>query len=85
MSHVSYIRKGKCRPATTPMSRSGYPSWILKWAGLESSGQRLISSIGKTKKKAFFQLTLFFLFFKILRFFEQEKDWAGLESSGRIT
>ena len=41
----SYIRKGKCRPATThtttpPPSRSGYPPWFLKLAGLESSGQK---------------------------------------------
>ena len=33
--------------------RSGYTPWILKWVGLESSGQRLISSIGKTKRIAF--------------------------------
>ena len=42
----SYIRKGKCRPATPaapPVSRSGDPPWILKWAGLESSGRRLNS------------------------------------------
>ena len=25
--------------------------WILKWGGLESSGQRLISSFGKNKRK----------------------------------
>ena len=52
------IRKEKCRPATTTtpatVSRSGYPPWILKWSGLESSGRRLISSIGKTKRKGFF-------------------------------
>ena len=36
------------------MSRSGYPPWILKRGGLESSGRRLISSIGKTKRIAFF-------------------------------
>ena len=36
------------------MSRSGDPPWILKWAGLESSDRRLISSIGKTKRIAFF-------------------------------
>ena len=40
---TSNIRKGKYRPATTttpapPVSRSGYPPWILKRAGLESSG-----------------------------------------------
>ena len=44
---VSYIRKGKCRPATpttpTAVSRSGDPPRILKWAGLESSGRRLNS------------------------------------------
>ena len=36
------------------MSRSGYPPWILKVDGLQSSGHRLISSIGKTKSMAFF-------------------------------
>ena len=30
------------------------PPWILKGAGMDSSGQRLISSIGKTKRLAFF-------------------------------
>ena len=51
-------------------SRSGYPPWILKRAGLESSGRRLISSIGKTKGIAFFFLDFFgFLGFlsKLLR------------------
>ena len=41
-SILSYIRKDKYRPATTPtppVSRSGYPPWILKWAGPESSGR----------------------------------------------
>ena len=51
------IRKGKYCPTTTTtataVSRSGDPPWILKRAGLESSGQRLISSIGKTKGIAF--------------------------------
>ena len=37
-----------------PPSGSYYPPWILKRAGLESSGRRLISSIGKTKRIAFF-------------------------------
>ena len=52
---ISYIRKGKYRPATpaTPPSRSGDPPWVLKWAGLESSGRRIIYSIGKTKIIAF--------------------------------
>ena len=35
-------------------SGSGYPPWILKRDGLESSGQRLISSIAKTNKIKFF-------------------------------
>ena len=44
----SYIRKGKCRPATTTTptptpSRSGYPPLTLQRAGLESSGRRLNS------------------------------------------
>ena len=48
----SYIRKGKCRPATTPTtpSRSGYPPWILKQGGLESSGQRLREDIRKKSR-----------------------------------
>jgi hypothetical protein len=36
------------------MTCSGYPHLILKWDGLESSGQRLISSNNKNKRKAFF-------------------------------
>ena len=32
----------------------GPPPWILRWGGRDSSGQRLISSNGKTKKIAFF-------------------------------
>ena len=46
----SYIRKEKYCPATTtpaaaatPVSRSGYPPWVLKWGRLESSGRELIS------------------------------------------
>ena len=43
----SNIRKGKYSPATTTtpaaatatVSRSGYPPWILKRGGLESSGR----------------------------------------------
>ena len=50
----SNIRHKDFRPFVCPLSRSGYPPWILKQAGLESSGRRLISSIGKTKKNAFF-------------------------------
>ena len=45
---ISYIRKEKYRPATA-LTYSGYPTSILKQGGLESFGQRLISSIGKTK------------------------------------
>ena len=55
---VSYMRKGKKRSATTTtpatVSRSGYPPWILKLAGLESSGQIVYSQYGKTKRIAFF-------------------------------
>ena len=36
-------------PPPPPPSHSGDPPWILKRGGLESSGQELISSIGKTK------------------------------------
>ena len=43
-----------------PSSRSDYPPWILIRIGLESSGQRLISSIGKTKRIAFLLLCFFF-------------------------
>ena len=51
------------------MSRSGYPPWILKWGGLESSGQRLISSIGKTKRIGFFSAkTKYFPNFQIFWF-----------------
>ena len=65
---VSYIRKRKCRPATTPTtpttpappSRLGYPPWILKRGGLETSGPRLISLNGKTTTMAFFWGKLIF-------------------------
>ena len=49
-ARISFVRPFVC------MSRSYYPPWILKRAGLESSGRRLISSIGKTKIIAFFFL-----------------------------
>ena len=52
-----YIRKAKYRSANTTaapaVSRSGYPPRILKQGGLESSGQRLITSTGKNKRIAF--------------------------------
>ena len=58
---TSYIRKEKYNPATTPMYVCMYVChaqatlpWILKRGGLESSGRRLISSIGNTKRVAFF-------------------------------
>ena len=54
------------------MSRSGYPSWILKRGEVESSGQRLIFSIGKTKRMdiLFNRIFGFFLdFFLFLWFF----------------
>ena len=48
--------------------------WILKWAGLESSGQRLISSISKTKRIAFLSCKQFFSLWKFPDFFV-EKKW----------
>ena len=61
MLHKSYIRKGKYRPATPTaaaappaVSRSGDLPWILKRVGLETFGQRLKSSISKTKRIAVF-------------------------------
>ena len=50
---VSNIRHKDFHSSIRPSSRSGYPPWILKRGGLVSSGQRLISSIGKTKGIAF--------------------------------
>ena len=56
---TSYIRKGKYCPATPPpppppsRSQRTRPG-LKKRGGLESSGQRLISSNGKTKRIAFF-------------------------------
>ena len=45
----------------------GTPSpWVLKWAGLESSGKRLVSLIGKIKRIDFF---VFFLATFISNFF----------------
>ena len=49
------------------MSRLGYPPWILKQGGLDSSGQRLISSIGKTERFFFLAKKTFFINYK---FFE---------------
>ena len=40
------------------------PPWMLKRGGLESSGRRLISSIGKLKRKVFFGVKNDFFFFK---------------------
>ena len=42
-----------------PSSAQGTPPWILLQAGLETSGHILISSIGKTRR------TAFFFFFKL--------------------
>ena len=64
---VSNIRKGKYRPATTTTTTTTPttavyvklrgPPWILKLDGMESSGQRQISSITKTKGLAFTKFT----------------------------
>ena len=72
----SYIRKGKCRTATTTptQSRSGQPPWILIRGGLESSGRRLISSMGKIKRIAFFFCKILY-FFKMFSFFLLKKKY----------
>ena len=54
------------------LSRLCYPPWILKWGGLKSVGQRLISSIGKTKRIAIVWQTFFS--FNIFRFFRRRKQ-----------
>ena len=51
---TSYIRHKDFRSSSVRVSRSEYPPWILKGGELESYGRRLISSIGKTKRIAFF-------------------------------
>ena len=53
------------------MSRSGDPPWILKQDWLESSGQRLISSNGKTTRIAFCLQNLFLLFENFILFEEK--------------
>ena len=97
--HTTYIRKEKYRPATTPAAAATPmyvtltgPPWILKWAGLESSGQRLISSIGKTKRiyknwqKKYFKILRFFEDIFFVRFFHIfilriGLDWRALVQS----
>ena len=51
---LSKIRKNKLCFAPPVYVRLVLPPWILKWTGLESSGQRLISLNSKTKKDTFF-------------------------------
>ena len=57
--YKSYIRKEMCCPASTtntpppPPSCSGDPLWILKYDGLECSGQRIISINSKSKRMIF--------------------------------
>ena len=58
----SNIRHKDFRSSRLRPWRSDHPPWILKRGGLESSGQRLISSIGKTKIIAFFFGPFFFNF-----------------------
>ena len=51
----SKIRQENFRPFDFVLRNAhGIPRWILKWGGLESSGRRLTSSFGKTKRIAFF-------------------------------
>ena len=47
-------KKDTCPASAAAPSRSGYPPWILKGAGQESSGQRLTSSNCKTMIIALF-------------------------------
>ena len=63
----SYIIKEKYRPATTTAvyDTVRLPPRILKRGWLESSGPKLVSSLGKTKKIAF----LFSNFFSLNYFF----------------
>ena len=56
-----------CCSSVLRQSRSGDPPWILKRGGLESSGWRLISSIGQTKGIVFFSAIFFLLLFKDIR------------------
>ena len=60
-----------------PLSRLGYPPppWILKQGGLESFGQRLFSSIGKTKRIAFYFIVLFWRKKKSKLFWEKVIFW----------
>ena len=68
------------------------PPWILKRGELESSGQKIISSIGKIKRIALFFSFVFWQkknnkkIVEILPAFSRFfwGDWAELESSGRI-
>ena len=76
LSQESNIRYKESCPAlaaaaaASPVSRSGDPTWILKQGGLESCGQRLISSIGKTKGIALFY---FFFFLRQKNIFQKKK------------
>ena len=63
-------------------SRSDHSPWILKRGGLDSSGRRLISSIGKTKRIAIFSAKFFsslkfsdFLKKKIISFDLKKKNY----------
>ena len=64
---ISFLRLSSVH---LPSRSEDPPPWILKQAGLESSGQRLISSIGKTKRIAFFFRPKKNIF-NIFRFFEK--------------
>ena len=60
----SVLLRPSCSVSTSP-SRSGASPWIQKRGGLESTGRRLISAFGKTKRIEFFWAIFFF--FKIFR------------------
>ena len=71
---ASYIRHKDFRPFVR--NAQGTP-WILKRGWLESSGQILISSIGKTKIIAFF--SYFFwakkIYFKKIQIFQKKSEF----------
>ena len=88
----SLIRHKDFRPSPSGLLYNAQTT-PLKRGGLNSSGRRLISSIGKTKGIAFFSAKKIFskhldswgkkCFFQIDPDFIPQ-DWAGLESSGQI-
>ena len=78
-TQASYIRHKDFRPSSITLRLP--PPWILKRDGLESYGQRLISSIGKKNKRiekkwksGFLKL---FQIFRLFNFFQKKLDLFG--------